>query len=408
MELQIQKEEKKKLIFLKVILVAFFVWFLSSLLMTIIYEVDRMKISRALSRGDFLVFLRFLDPVRLSKNPFGIPLTVGLMIGFYLGLRKKGKPLFIYPIISLFVFGIIGIYLVLTIEKPAEAPSFFGLLFFGVITLFVFLFLSFISSIFFYFKKEGLLFKIFIGFLTLLIAGGGIMGKVLSDEFSLEKAKFEKIIKEKTPFLKEEAINQKSPEICEEMERYYEEEKQKIPQGIDVYDASSFFRENYRVCIEEIAITLNDELLCKELEKFFGWGPGSPAGQCQKKVFLQNFEKCKEVEEKLKEDCIRAIALKTRNAEFCRKLYDKDCSDTIAIETNNPEDCYGKYADYECITQIALNNQEVDLCKKITWQRGMINFCIKEVALKIGDPKLCEMIEDSRSREGCYKIFEGR
>lgn len=76
------------------------------------------------------------------------------------------------------------------------------------------------------------------------------------------------------------------------------------------------------------------ESLCKKMPTTGSATVEGSEAWCEKIFFIRTVDLCKEFqEETAKEKCLRNFALKTNNAEICKKIFDYNCSDTIGFRT---------------------------------------------------------------------------
>lgn len=404
-EKNLEKNDRKEFFLRKAILIGFFIYFFSSILREAIEEHDSWIIWSDLSQGKWWTFIRFFDPSwLLSYNFLGIPLVIGLIIGFYFGLKKRGRALFLYPILFWFISGIISGFLALLQGTGCDTCLSPAIALLGQ-TLFIFLCFSLITSVFLYFQKEKILFKINTILFVIIILGSLGAGKYLATKLSLKSEQNKESLEKQLSSLKNEAVRTGNIDLCEEVykriDKAEEEEQSGIIKGtIDLVPA----RHNYYLpCVKELAIKLKDESLCDRLEKSFN---REEVEKCTRTAFLNKTDLCKEFgDEMSRVNCIRGIAFKTNNAELCKKIADKYCTNAIAVIINNPDACYDEYSS-DCFTQIAVNSKDINVCKRDKSQTGMGLYpCIIKVAFKTNNPDLCKEITSEWHREECYKQF---
>ncbi len=130
--------------------------------------------------------------------------------------------------------------------------------------------------------------------------------------------------------------------------------------------------QNYidnNACYGNLAIDANDPSICPD----FG------LSICKYFIFMWHTDLCNNIPiskpifrygndqaefQKLKEkqECIKKIAIDTKDAELCKNLFDEaaDCQDTVAIMLNDPSKC----SDYgDCVMKIAINKKDINICK---------------------------------------------
>lgn len=321
-----------------------------------------------------------------------------LIFGFYFGIKnfQKGnkKKLFILPVIffvsSIILPGLIPLpvmdQFVIVNFLPEFWKGFLSILFFIVIT----------SSTFYFQKSSYLLKTVGISFLILFISIP-VPGKYLYGQIQEELAKKGDEVMTEVKLLKEEAIKTSNPDLCEKIKEIDKTLDPAVEQAWEALRRGFFLLQYdyYDPCIEEVAIKTGNESLCNRMGKT-GRGEGTQEW-CQKKVFIQNTNLCKEfLEEKLKENCLRNIALDTNNAEICKKIFDFDCADAIAFRTKNPDDCgWGG-----CAKAIALSTNNPDFCEKDRWETER-DKCFQEFGRRTQNVDFCKKIENSYWRTDC-------
>jgi len=67
---------------------------------------------------------------------------------------------------------------------------------------------------------------------------------------------------------------------------------------------------------------------------------------------------------------------------------------------NKPEECVGS----SCIEELAIRNNDAELCKKITNESGR-GSCMKKIAFNTDNVDLCGKISDRYERGNCYLFF---
>lgn len=129
----------------------------------------------------------------------------------------------------------------------------------------------------------------------------------------------------------------------------------------------NYFDKN--ACYGNLAIDANDPSIC----------PESGYNLCKYFIFMWYTDLCSDIPIKKpvfgidndqatlqdlneKQQCIKKIAIDTKNAELCENLYDQatDCQDTVAIALNDPSKC-SKYRD--CVMKIAINKKDITICE---------------------------------------------
>jgi hypothetical protein len=101
--------------------------------------------------------------------------------------------------------------------------------------------------------------------------------------------------------------------------------------------------------------------------------------------------------------CIRKMAVKHKNIDFCDALAGSRRSDCIAVVTEDGSLCTSAY----CWSTVAKRTLDVDLCEKITRSSNGISrdSCIINIAVALRDESLCDLLE-GRSRLGCISMSD--
>jgi hypothetical protein len=122
-------------------------------------------------------------------------------------------------------------------------------------------------------------------------------------------------------------------------------------------------------CYANLAIDTNDPSLCPEFGLYI----------CRYFTFMKNTNLCSDIPTekitfkyldndavlkslKKKQECIKKIAIDTKNIELCENLFDQasDCQEAIALELNDPSKC----SDYgDCVMKIAIKKKDINICK---------------------------------------------
>lgn len=129
-----------------------------------------------------------------------------------------------------------------------------------------------------------------------------------------------------------------------------------------------YFKKN--ACYGNLAIDANDSTLCPE----FG------SAVCKYFVFMWHTNICGDVSIskpifgfgddqatlkslKEKQECIKKIAINTKNVELCKNLFDQaaDCQNEVALKLNDPSKC----SDYpgDCVMKIAVHKKDITVCE---------------------------------------------
>ena len=281
----------------------------------------------------------------------------------------------------------------------------------------------------YYLTDTGCLVNCYFPYLSIAAIKQPLFEKKLS-EFYFEKLPEEiktkvREFEDKIETLYQKAISEKNTEICEEIKKEVEKVEAVSEKDSSSWEFEAMTRksaygyedEYYQPCIMIIAVKLNDESLCDKMP--------SPK-VCREELFLQYTDLCEEMpvdiiakegycrwpfehaEEnelcmealakiRAKENCIKKIALDTENIELCKKILDADCQNELAIKLNKPGECVWN----SCFEELAIRNNDVELCKKIT----NIGKCVGEIAINTNNVNLCGEISEKLEREKCYILF---
>ena len=155
------------------------------------------------------------------------------------------------------------------------------------------------------------------------------------------------------------------PTISSEDKLTPEELSQRLSECKNIQD---YFDQN--ACYGNLAIDANDPSICPE----FG------SAVCRYFIFMWHTDLCSDIPIKKpnfefdenqatlrdldkKQECIKKIAIDTKNAELCGNLFDQaaDCQNTVALELNDSSKC----SDYpgDCVMKIAINKKDITICE---------------------------------------------
>jgi len=262
--------------------------------------------------------------------------VLALIFGIYLGLRKRGRILSIYPIISLSIGAILFFFWCGFFYIPWAWAHGYGMggalleiMPFVICFYLIFLCPYLLVSSFFHFHKERLLFKITFAILFLLIIGGVIGGRILANLHTSKKGEFE----EGLTFLLQQAVEEQNSEICEEIKQYYNEEVKKTPTLPEYGEV--MYQEKYYHCITELATKLNDISLCERLKTII-------EARHRKIILRPNAV----------QDCITQIALNNKDVKICGG--DEVCIKKVSKAAGDPELCgliRNKFIREDCLDQ---------------------------------------------------------
>lgn len=150
------------------------------------------------------------------------------------------------------------------------------------------------------------------------------------------------------------------------------------PHGQGLESCKSLFFQNDRyACVERIAISSQNASPCATLAGSYADG------------------------------CYAAIAQKTGNSTMCSKVLDLNasyaCTFALVISLNNPGACYGLRAPYDskCFESIALQNENLTMCKKIN-DFSTKSLCTSLISLKkaytLRSPSYCANVTASSDK----------
>lgn len=136
---------------------------------------------------------------------------------------------------------------------------------------------------------------------------------------------------------------------------------------LECQNIQNYFNKN--ACYGNLAIDANDPSICPEFgsavcEYFiFMWHTDLCNNiPINKPVFGSNNDQATFQDLKEKQECIKNIAIDTKDAELCRNLFGEaaDCQNTVAIALNDPTKC----SDYgDCVMKIAINKKDITICE---------------------------------------------
>jgi len=382
--------QSNKSIWRQLVLMALFIFGLLIVILEAIFTASSIIwkgnfVSQALGSGDWLIFL--ILPFKIIWSyigyffisvPFFVLTVMALIGGTYLGFKRRGTLLSFYPPVLLFIsssiFTVYMIFISFSIgHAPLEETIRFG------VGIYLSLLISYlIVASFFHFKKTGLLLKIILVIFLICFVVSIVFGKVLAGKYSDVR----KNLEEKIESLLQQAIKEKSPEKCEEMEYYFKEAEEKT------FSYGEFIYENYYFrCITKLSTTLNDVSLCERLKKT---------------------EKGGYVIRNVVEDCITQVAVRNKNVEMCKG--NVGCIIEVSNRVGDSRLCQLIENDFireDCLdtveaTKQATGNKNIEACKNLVRRME----CIKEVAFRLADPKICENIEWESIRQDCLDQFD--
>ena len=354
-----------------------------------------------------IILIIWLNAVGLRLSP-GKPLSIFgevllLYSPFYIlpfiltpRLKEKKYSLFIWPIILyILIFIPLGLfsrsyYCMTGLFDPAAASC-------DIVTpiwywpvIIQILFCLILSSIY-YFKKEDLFSKIIKVCLVFIIVIA-----IYTVFFIIRSYQLPKIIDGLTT----KALQSKDISFCEKIKDEGEKRKTIIWSG-------------YRNCVETLAVELGDNSLCVNMLKYDkrncmeaqfekGLAHSSWAScvdmvkaaetNCTQKVLLKTSDLCPGVtggEEKKK--CIVEIAIANNDIELCKKLGTSssgyDCISSLVLKNNNPSLCIGEGL-----------NDEFQFYPKTVFPEWSPQDCFKYLFRKTNDSGICEKL--SLQREG--------
>lgn len=123
----------------------------------------------------------------------------------------------------------------------------------------------------------------------------------------------------------------------------------------------------YKRCFNTIALALGDESICDIYSEY-------NAG-CHKEIFLKSTDLCKDVPKVEQIKCIQKIAIETNNVELCKKILGGvECIAPIAVNTKNLNLCFseeinyplpGELHPYSCFKEVFRTTDDVDICNTL-------------------------------------------
>lgn len=409
--LGIRIQEKIPPILKEAILLAFYCWFILDL---ILLAFGLWRIKGTLSLDNFIsslfsVLSGIIVGSRSAIEFFELPCSNLFLlnfflftIGFFLGIKflRKGKKklvfiFFIFPALICAFFEIffrmpsgsdeLGLYL-------AFSPLYF-LYFFVIYSI-----LPFAASLLFYFKRERLFFRInkiifYLFFIALIV---------------VSITSFLIILKIGSGFqtLKRDAVGLGNPDLCQRIKEDGEKSLFSVQTIVDRY---------YIPCIEEVAIKVGREDLCENLLGTFKnkYKPGQAleltegiVRKCKRKFFINTIESCNSIaEERAKEDCAKEAILRMNDQKLCEVMFNHSCIEEIGLreKASEIELCKKKEKSeiQDCITEIALKTGNPSICEKIPDFKN--DLCFKKMALKLDDVKTCKRILNDYTKNECIK-----
>jgi len=318
---------------------------------------------------------------------------IGILIGLIFAFKKgNNKSLFLYPLVTMLI-GCVLYFLVYSkdFSKYLNFSDPIAIIYWGVIsTAFLPALASLIISTGIYYKKEKML-LISLGIILFLAVALGVILGIKTSNDCLSNEKFENVIKEAIPSMKEKAIAENNINGCVEMIDFYEGQREKIiPKYLQApreNDAPKYdvLYDNYIGCVEKIAIASNNESLCNYIPLVQGNSKPTDMGEtykegirsgnsiyfinCVKRFILETYGNCGDLEnEQQKEICVGKTALEKGDYETCAKIDDN-----------------------QCIYDIAIKNKDSNICF-FAFDTGVEDDCIEDVNRTINSPESCRIV----------------
>jgi len=303
-----------------------------------------------------------LDSIKLSffLSSFFFPF---LIAGLYFGIKKGGKSLFIFPILSFvggIVFSFVLLFLGLFWHSEAESVAYF-ISFFTIQSIWLAFFLL-LALTFLKFQKENLFFKIIvILFLFSFFINIGI-SKYFNKTTNPNWCENERITAGQSNYgytcYHQLALRSNNVQLCNKIEH-----------------------DDYRTdCLADFALKLNDVKVC---------------GAASEKFMI--------------EKCIEEVAVRIRDSSLCPQIesefYRSNCYLSIAVLKEDSDLCQFVSSDDKerCYGEIGIAKRDPNLCDFIEPGSYWHNQCISEIADEIKNPNLCEKIKYELPRKECYE-----
>ena len=160
------------------------------------------------------------------------------------------------------------------------------------------------------------------------------------------------------------------------------------------------YRADYIYCVVDVAVATKNESICDEFN--YSW--------CYHRVAVvkQDPALCEKIKSgDDRSSCYAAVAIARVDSSLCEKIIDKEdvyylakCYKEIAIIREDPDLCkkipyvqyYTPQGDcYSAIARIAVKKREIDLCGRIQ-DPYYLSRCYTEIAVAENNPELCEKI----------------
>lgn len=276
-----------------------------------------------------------------------------LITGLYFGLKKGGKSLFIFPILS-FLGGIVFPFALLFFgffgHGDAESVAYF-IYFFTIHSIWLAFFLLLMLT-FLKFKKEKLFFKIIVTlFLFSFFINIGI-SKYFNNTTDPDWCENKRITSGQSQYrdscYRHLALRSNDVQLCNKMENYREDCLADFALKLNDVKVCGAAGEKFMIekCIEEVAVRIRDSNLCPQIESEF-----------------------------YRSNCYLRIAVLKEDSNLCQfvSFDDKDkCYGEIGIVKRDPNLCDfiepGSYWHNECISEIAEKTKNPDLCERIKYE----------------------------------------
>lgn len=214
----------------------------------------------------------------------------------------------------------------------------------------------------------------------------------------------------------------KNPDLCNQLKYSARPKEQCVAysvsglEDLEKCDSTGRYKSE---CVANIAIEAQDIYICKNL-------PAPTAieysrNTCEARYYnsLSNANQCKDLENYkngLSEPCYQRFAKENNDYELCRKVSDDyqkigNCMLPIATETLNPSICLNEPGFDEiglterCVSRIAIKTEDSDLCNSLKDIEDK-DKCISGVAVALDDKNLCNSVVNSEIKNMCNIFIE--
>lgn len=171
-------------------------------------------------------------------------------------------------------------------------------------------------------------------------------------------------------------------------------------------------------CVRELGDTIKSANSCDKLIEPRTSDQEDVRTLCKSLLALQqgSIDACKDIEsESVRNSCITTIAKEKKDANICDEVTDRegapgfrDKDICLAYVADEPEECdriNGAESKATCLGIVARDHEDIELCERIpetSEQSRRIKFsCIFDFALKDGNASLCARIDDATMQQQC-------